>query len=96
MNNPGSIIRGLRVTEKSTDMQANLNKYTFVVSPGYNRVAVADAVENLFDVKVSHVNILTQPSKAKRSRTKRGVVGRKSGFRKAVVTLQEGSTIDLV
>ncbi len=96
MIQPEKIIKEMRVTEKATDLTANLNKYTFEVFPDANRRSVAAAVEHLFDVKVSRVNILRQPGKAKRSRTVRGVYGRTPMMKKAIVTLQEGESINLV
>jgi large subunit ribosomal protein L23 len=85
------------VTEKSTIAASHENKYTFKVSPKANATAVKQAVESAFDgIDVVKVNIMNVKPKAKRSRTKRGVVGYKSGYKKAIVTLKAGQTLDLV
>jgi large subunit ribosomal protein L23 len=89
------ILKQLRVTEKSATLQANQNQVTFEVYPTANRRSVAAAVEAMFDVKVTRVNILNQPGKTKRNRSVRGSYGRTSAIKKAVVTLEQGSNIDL-
>lgn len=92
---PDKILKELRVTEKSTALQANENKFTFEVFPDATRSEVAAAVQELFNVRVARVNILRQQGKLKRSRTQRGVVGRKRHEKRAIVTLAAGETIDL-
>ena len=87
------ILKEMRVTEKTSLQTANLNQYTFEVFPDANRRAVAAAIEAVYDVKVSRVNILRQSGKFKRSRTQRGVYGRTAAMKKAIVTLQEGESI---
>jgi len=95
MFSPDTIIKEYRVTEKAADLTANTNKYTFEVFPSANRREVASAVEKLFDVKVVRVNILNQRPKFKRNRMVRGRSGRTAAFKKAIVTLAEGESIDL-
>ncbi len=92
---PDRILKELRVTEKSNALQANQNKYTFEVYPDATRTEVLEAVQELFKVRVSQVNILRQRGKVKRSRTQRGVVGRKRAEKRAIVTLAAGETLDL-
>lgn len=96
MPQPSQIIKEYRITEKSTDLQANENKYTFEVFAHANRRQVADAVAQLFNVEVAKVNMLNAKGKRVRSRTQRGVFGRKPNIKKAIVTLKEGSAIELV
>ena len=96
MPQPSQIIKEYRITEKATDLQANGNKYTFEVYANADRRQVADAVAQLFKVEVSKVNILNHKGKRVRSRTARGVFGRKPDIKKAIVTLKEGSAIELV
>jgi len=95
MFSPDTIIKEYRVTEKSADLSANHNKYTFEVFRSANRREVAFAVEKLFDVKVVRVNIINQRPKAKRNRMVRGRSGSTSAIKKAVVTLAEGESINL-
>ena len=96
MFSPDTIIKEYRVTEKAADLTANTNKYTFEVFPNANRRQVASAVEKLFDVKVVRVNILNQRSKSKRNRMVRGRSGSTAAMKKAIVTLAEGESIELV
>jgi large subunit ribosomal protein L23 len=89
------ILRHGVVTEKTVKLQ-DLNKYTFKVALEANRIDVRRAVEELFKVKVVSVNIIRMPGKAKMIRRKgsapRPVEARE--WKKAIVTLKEGYTID--
>ncbi|MBN37056.1 MAG: 50S ribosomal protein L23 [Opitutae bacterium] len=90
-----SILNQALLTEKATMLSANLNKYSFIVSSSASRTNVKTAVENAFGVKVLKVNVLNVKPKAKRDRTRRNKQGFTSGFKKAVITLQAGDSIDL-
>ena len=90
-----SILNQALLTEKATMLSANLNKYSFIVSSSASRTNVKTAVENAFGVKVLKVNVLNVKPKAKRDRTRRNKQGYTSGFKKAVITLQAGDSIDL-
>lgn len=79
------------ITEKAT-MGAEHDQVTFVVAPNATKPQIKAAVEALFDVKVKAVNTLTLKGKKKRFR---GIVGRRSDIKKAIVTLAEGNTIDV-
>lgn len=84
------------VTEKATQIQSTHNKYSFKVHPDTNRKAVAAAIEETFpNTKVRKVNIINVKPKAKPSRVKRGQIGYKPGYKKAIVTLSEGA-IELI
>ena len=96
MLQPSQIIKEYIVTEKSTDLEANLNKHAFEVYPTVNRIQVKQAVEKLFNVEVSHVNIMNVKGKRVRSRSVRGQFGKKPNRKKAIVTLKEGNAIDLL
>lgn len=96
MISPDSIIKEYRVTEKATDLSANLNQYTFEVSRSATRTQVAAAVEKAFDVKVARVNIMNHSGKTRRARNMRGKSGRTPAIKKAVVTLKQGEAINLV
>lgn len=87
------VLRRPLVTEK-TNYQNKLNQYTFVVMDSANRTLVKDAVEKLFDVKVSNVNIINTPAKRGRRRNRRLLV-RRPGYKKAIVTLAEGETLSI-
>ena len=79
------------ITERSTDMM-ELNRYTFEVAKNANKIEVAKAIEQLFDVKVVKVNTLIVKPKPKRVRYQLGYT---RTWKKAVVTLKEGDTIEL-
>ena len=91
-----NILREFRVTEKASNLAANLNQYTFEIDPRANRKEVARAVEEIFNVKVTNVNILTRKPKAKADRSRRGRPGKKGGHKKAIVSLKEGEVIELI
>jgi large subunit ribosomal protein L23 len=79
------------ITEKST-MLSEHNKVVFQVAKDATKDEIASAVEELFKVRVVKVNTLNVKGKTKRFR---GHLGRRSDIKKAVVTLQEGQTIDI-
>ncbi len=90
MNGLYDIIRRPVITEKTTANDDG-NKYTFEVSLGANKHQVAEAVEKLFDVTVLRVNTAVMQGKRKRfGRT----FGKRSNWKKAVVTLRDGDEID--
>ena len=81
------------LTEKSTGEQERLNAYRFEVAAGANRVEIAEAVENLFDVEVASVRTMIRPGKFRR----RGMRMFQQPPRKiAVVALKEGDKIELL
>ena len=78
-----------------TAISEKLNKFAFIVDKNANKYQIKDAVEQLYDVKVVAVNTMNYDGKKKSRYTKSGVVtGRRPAFKKAVVTLKEGDTID--
>lgn len=80
------------ISEKTTT-QAALRKYTFKVKNNATKNEIKKAVEEKFKVKVESVNIINTKSKKRR----RGrIVGKKSGFRKAIVTLKKGQKIEIL
>jgi large subunit ribosomal protein L23 len=84
------------VSEKAEILSENRSQYTFVVADSANKIEVRNAIESQYGVTVESVNTLRMPSKSKNRSTKSGVIrGRVAGFKKAVVTLIEGDTIDL-
>lgn len=79
------------VTEKST-VAGEQNKLTFKISPTATKKDVKAAVESIFNVKVKKVNTINVEGKAKRFR---GQPGQRQDYRKAVVTLEAGSQVDV-
>jgi len=91
-----NILREYRVTEKAAELAANLNQHTFEIDPRANRTEVALAVEEVFKVTVTNVNIINRKPKVKNDRARRGRPGKKGGHKKAIVSLKEGDTIELI
>ncbi len=90
------ILQELVITEKATELTSMANKYTFKVFPEATRTNVARAVEKVFSVTVTGVNILNVKPKIKRDRTRHGKLGRKGGMKKAIVTLKEGEQLQVL
>jgi len=79
------------VTEKSTDLMAD-NKYTFEVDMRANKMQIKEAVEEIFNVKVEQVNTLRVKGKLRRMGRHEGYT---SDWKKAVVTLKPGHSIEV-
>jgi large subunit ribosomal protein L23 len=88
---PNEVLLAPVVSEKSYSLISD-NKYSFRVHPDAHKTQVRQAVEDLFDVKVERVNIVKVQAKPKR----RGMFkGSKPGWKKAIVELRAGDTIDI-
>ena len=86
------VVRRPVVTEKSAGVQESTNQYTFEVAKAANKVEVRKAVETLFSVKVEAVNIISMPAKRRRVF---GRPGHSPAWKKAIVTLKDGDSIDV-
>ena len=83
------------VTEKMTAMADKLNRYGFAVRPDANKQQIKKAVEEMYNVTVVDVNTMNHKGKKKSRYTKAGlIVGRTASYKKALVTLKEGESID--
>ena len=83
------------VTEKMTKLGEDLNRYGFIVHRRANKIQIKQAVEQMYGVSVASVNTMTYAGKSKSRFTKSGqITGKTKSFKKAVVTLTEGETID--
>ena len=83
------------ITEKMTDLGDKLNRYGFIVHRGANKIEIKLAIEKLYGVEVLDVNTMNYPGKIKSRYTKAGfITGKTSAYKKAVVTLAQGETID--
>jgi len=89
------VLRRPIVTEKSNYQSGKLGQYVFEVAPGATKAQIKEAVQTLFDVEVERVNVLTAPPKRSRRARSRRLLVRHAGYKKALVTLAEGQTIDL-
>lgn len=83
------------VTEKMTDLSEKLNRYAFVVSKGANKIEIKKAIEEMYEVSVKDVNTMNYQGKSKSRHTKAGLIqGKTASYKKAIVTLQDGDSID--
>ena len=83
------------VTEKANAISEKNNRYSFKVTPDANKFQIKDKVEKMYDVKVVAVSTMNFDGKKKMRYTKRGIQrGKTAAFKKAVVTIAEGQTID--
>ena len=86
-----SIIKAPVITEKSEKEREN-GKYTFKVDSKANKIEIKEAIEKIFKVKVTDIRTLNVKPKKRRVGRYTGLTNR---YKKAIVTLQEGQTIDL-
>ena len=89
------VLRRPLVTEKSSYQSGKLNQYSFVVADHATRTQVKDAIETLYDVKVEKVNIINTTAKRGRRLRSRRLLVRKPAYKKAIVTLAEGQTLEI-
>ena len=90
-----SILKRPVVTEKMTAQSEKLGRYGFIVDASANKLQIKSAVENMYSVTVESVRTMRYSGKRKSRFTKSGVIaGRKNNFKKAIVQLKKGETID--
>ncbi len=94
MKNPYDVIRTARITEKSTALVGENNQYVFEVHPRATKQEISYAIQSIFKKDVMSVNTMNVRGKKKRLRT--ATYGRKRNWKKAIVRLKEGETIDLI
>ncbi|MCX8510488.1 MAG: 50S ribosomal protein L23 [Verrucomicrobiota bacterium] len=93
MHLSSQIIRNVRLTEKASLLTESLNKYVFEVAVHANKIEIRKAIEELFGKKVVSVNTSNHYGKARRKRT--AAAGHTADWKKAVVTLAAGETLEL-
>lgn len=89
------VLRRPIITEKSNYQAGKLNQYSFEVLSNATKAQVQEAVEHLYNVNVDRINIINVPAKRSRRARSRRVLVRRSSFKKAIVTLQPGETIEV-
>jgi large subunit ribosomal protein L23 len=90
-----SIIKKPIITEKMTDQSEKYNRYAFVVDRKVNKIEIKKAVADMYDVTVDSVRTMVCIGKKRVRGTKSGmIVGKTSTYKKAIVTLTEGDSID--
>ena len=83
------------VSEKATGLSEKRNQYAFKVALKANKIEIKKAIESAYGVKVTSVNTIRYDGKAKFRYTKTGIVeGRSQGYKKAIISLAAGDTID--
>ncbi len=83
------------VSEKANAISEKTNRFSFKVSPDANKNQIKDLIEKLYDVKVVGISTANYDGKKKMRYTKRGIQrGKVAAFKKAIVTVAEGQTID--
>jgi len=92
MRDPRDVIRTPVVTERSNELQESMRTYTFLVAPESNKLEIRNAVQQLFNVRVESVRTANYQGKWRRVGRS---LGRKPAYKKAVVRLAEGDTIDV-
>ena len=88
------VVRKVRLTEKASLLGELNNEYVLECEPKANKLEIKQAVEQLFGKKVLSVNTCNYAGKAKRQR--RADAGRTANWKKAIVRLAEGETLDLI
>jgi large subunit ribosomal protein L23 len=89
------VLRRPLITEKSSYQSGDLQQYVFEVSKDATKNLVKDAIETIFDVSVVRVNIINIPAKRGRRWRNRRILIRRGAYKKAIVSLAAGDTIDL-
>ncbi len=83
------------ITEKMTGISEKLHQYGFLVNKNANKIQIKKAVEEMYGVTVEAVNTIRYAGKSKSRYTKKGFVsGKADAFKKAIVTIDKGQTID--
>ena len=84
------------VTEKMTAITESTGKYGFIVNINANKIEIAKAIKTKFNVDVVSVNVVRHKGKSRTQFTKKGrFTGRTPKYKKAIVTVKEGQTIDI-
>ncbi len=89
------ILRRPIITEKSSYQSSTLNQYVFEVAPKATKAQIKEAVEALFDVTVVRINVINAPAKRSRRARNRRLLVRNPGYKKAIVSLAAGDSIDV-
>ncbi|MDG1333735.1 MAG: 50S ribosomal protein L23 [Crocinitomicaceae bacterium] len=91
------IIKKPIISEKATLLSENENRFTFEVDPKANKIEIKNAVENMYGVQITEVRTMNYGGgKSSTKYTNRGIVEQRSKkWKKAVVTVADGETIDL-
>jgi large subunit ribosomal protein L23 len=89
------VLRRPIITEKSNYQNSELGQFVFEVAPKASKAMIKEAIETLFDVTVLKVNVINVPAKRSRRSQSRRVLNRRGSYKKAIITLAPGDTIDI-
>jgi len=89
------ILKKPLLTEKVSQLTEKLNRYAFIVDPKANKIQIKGAIEAMYGINVVAINTMRYVGKLKSRNTKAGPVsGRAAKYKKAIITLKDGETID--
>jgi len=91
-DSPYNVVKRAVFTERSTELQGD-NRYVFEVDVNANKVQIRRAIEKIYKVHVEEVNTMNRRGKARRVRYQ---LGRTPAFKRAVVKVRQGETINLI
>jgi large subunit ribosomal protein L23 len=89
------VLRRPIVTEKTSFQNTKLNQVVFEVARNASKAMIKEAVETIFGVKVEKVNMMSMPAKQSQRGMSRRLVIRRKGYKKAIVTLAPGESIEI-
>ena len=83
------------LTEKISQLTEKLNRYAFIVDPRANKIQIKGAIETMYGINIVAVNTMRYVGKLKSRNTKAGAIsGRAAKYKKAIITVKDGETID--
>jgi large subunit ribosomal protein L23 len=89
------VLRRPIITEKTSFQNTKLNQVVFEVAENATKAMIKSAVETIFGVKVERVNVMNMPAKQSQRGMSRRLVIRRKGYKKAIVTLAPGESIEM-
>jgi large subunit ribosomal protein L23 len=89
------VLRRPIITEKTSYQTTKLNQVVFEVADYATKAMIKEAVETIFNVKVERVNVMNMPAKQSRKGLSRRLLIRRKGYKKAIITLAPGESIDI-
>jgi len=89
------VLRRPIVTEKSNYQTDKLNQVVFEVADNATKAMIKEAVEKIFEVKVTRVNVMVMPKKTKVAGANRSKISRRQMYKKAIVSLAPGDSIKI-
>jgi large subunit ribosomal protein L23 len=95
MSSVYDVLRRPIITEKSSYQTDKLNQVVFEVAGHATKAMIKEAMEKVFNVQVERVNVMNMPAKQSRKGISRRLLTRRKGYKKAIITLAPGESIDI-